>query len=153
MRVPKQVLARLFWPVFAGAVCMFATLSAMTAVAEWRDPTPRIGDVMTIHTVPSKQQHIGQKLFVLTTDKLRCTLDIDILLRSGGSFILEQAAGADGQYQLHWAGGPTARDATNCGDSADIIVDGEQLHTLQAAAARSAQGEMRIRVFSPFEAT
>ncbi len=57
------------------------------------------------------------------------------LRQSGGSLIVEgQVSEAVERYEVHWAGQRTAADTGNCGKSADLILDGQQLDILATGA-------------------
>jgi hypothetical protein len=61
-----------------------------------------------------------------------CVLDVQVMHRFGGSFVIEARPGAD--FQVHWAGLQTSYGRENCGGSADLRLNRAQLGALIFAA-------------------
>jgi hypothetical protein len=61
-----------------------------------------------------------------------CVLDIQVMHRFGGSFVIEAKPGGD--FQVHWAGLRTSYGRENCGGSADLLLNRAQVAALIFAA-------------------
>ena len=114
---------------------MVVLLSGASAVSAWREASaPHVGDMIAFH--PSGWTNAGKRLTVLTQAGKACLLELGTLRRSGGSFIIEGPA-SDGGFVVHWAGPRTSRGKDDCGASADVILDAQQLELLSVAALAS----------------
>jgi len=64
-----------------------------------------------------------------------CSLDPNVMAARGGSPVGEGRRDVPSlQYQVHWAGAETARDAGNCGSAANLLVARADLQRLANAA-------------------
>lgn len=64
-----------------------------------------------------------------------CWLESSTMAAAGGSLIVEaREDGNPATYRLHWAGARTARDAGDCGPSADLAISRTDLQKLANAA-------------------
>jgi hypothetical protein len=135
MRFPKQMLVRLLPPVIVIAVTVTVMLTGAAAFSAWREASaPQVGDMIAFR--PSGTEVPGKQLSVRTADGRACVLAVGTLRRVGGSFIVESPA-QDDHFVVHWAGERTSVGGTNCGSSADIILDARQLELLGVAALAS----------------
>jgi hypothetical protein len=77
-----------------------------------------------------------------------CDLDVQAMHEGGGSLIIESRQPAlNNSIRIHWAGNHTATDGGNCGSSADLVIDQDDVEILALAAggfgptaAKHAQG-------------
>jgi len=64
-----------------------------------------------------------------------CLLNSAVMGTAGGSLVVERRLPTDPpRFQLHWAGGPTAVGARDCGPAATLQVDRVDLRKLGTAA-------------------
>ena len=117
-------------PVAAGAGCMIVLLSAMTAVAEWRNAAPHIGDIAVFNDSAGLSRQPPVRLVVRTAGNRDCTLDLNAMRRSGGSLVIEGRSAKQAVFIVHWAGERTSNDADSCGDNADLLLDRRQVGLL-----------------------
>lgn len=135
MRFPKQLLLRLLPPVLVVGGTFTVMLTCVSAFSAWRESSaPHVGDMIAFH--PSGAEVAGKRMAVRTSDGRACVLALGTLRGVGGSFIVESPAPAD-HFMVHWAGERTSAGGTNCGSSADIVLDARQLEVLGVAALAS----------------
>ncbi len=135
VRFPKQKLLRLLAPAIGVGVCFTVMLTGMSAFSAWREASaPHVGDMIAFR--PSGTEGAGKRINVRTAAGRPCVLALGTLRGVGGSFIVESPAPAD-RYVVHWAGERTSRGSTDCGVSADIVLDARQLEALGIAALAS----------------
>lgn len=132
MRLSKQSVLRLLPTLIMGGICITVALSGASAVSAWREASaPHVGDMIAFH--PSGSTTVGKRLTVLTKAGTTCALEIGTLQGSGGSFIIERPV-PGGRFLVHWAGQRTARSQADCGSSADVMLNAQQLDMLGVAA-------------------
>ena len=145
MRTAYDKTIRIMVPIVAGAGCMLALLSAANAIAELGQATPHVGDIISFAASASQPVEDGTRLIVHRPDRVGCVLDLGILRRSGGSLVVEKQVNDGPQsFRVHWAGKRTTADASNCGDNADLILEGQQLDTVALAAGGYGAGEKAL---------
>lgn len=136
MRLLKGNFSRLLVPVVVGAGSMYILLSAMDAVAEWRNERIQVGDIVgfgAAGTIPVTNE---TRLYAVKEDRSDCTLDMSVLHRFGGSFVVTaKGASADEPVLVHWSGQRTAEGAGNCGSKASLLVDTDGFEILRSEAA------------------
>jgi hypothetical protein len=132
MPLSKRSVLRLVPTLILGGICITAALSGASAVSAWREAAaPHVGDMIAFH--PNGSTAVGKQLTVLTKAGTACALEMGTLQGSGGSFIIERPA-PGGRFLVHWAGQRTSRGNADCGSSADVILDAQQLDMLGVAA-------------------
>jgi hypothetical protein len=148
MPTKKNILASVLLPAVGGLASTLLSLTAAHAIVQMTYLTNYVGDIVSF--VPSSNPPVedGVRLIVHRRDQFGCILDLDVLRRSGGSLIVEgQVSEAVERYEVHWAGERTAADTGNCGKSADLILDGEQLDILATGAGGyGTAGSQRLSV-------
>ena len=148
MPIKNDILAGVLLPAVGGLASTLLALTAAQAIAKMTDLTTYIGEIVSF--IPSTNPPVqdGVRLIVHRRDQFGCILDLDVLRRSGGSLIVEgQVSEAVERYEVHWAGERTAADTGNCGKSADLILDGEQLDILATGAGGyGTAGSQRLSV-------
>lgn len=122
-------------------VCGVALLSA-ALVMELGHAAPgsvSVGDIIAFEPEPGPitagPVRPAGRIAVHRPGQFGCILDLDTLRRHGGSLVTEARIAAEGQtWRLHWAGERTAQDSSDCGRSADLIVENSDLNRLVEAA-------------------
>ena len=62
-------------------------------------------------------------------------LDVRAMHAGGGSVVIEAREPRAGfGYLVHWAGGPSSNDGADCGTSADLLINIEDIELLAMAA-------------------
>ncbi len=143
LRVALATLATL------GLVVAAVAGTAAGLAAEMR-LSPRPGDIVAfdpgravpldLHTAVSARRVRGG----------RCTLDTGFLAARAGSLIVEQTRQPDGLARAHWAGGPTAAGAADCGDDAELLLRPRAIEQLAMAAGGFGVTGKRIAFASLF---
>jgi hypothetical protein len=135
MRLSKLSALRLLPTLILGGICITAVFSGAAALSAWRAASaPHVGDMIAFH--PTRATSAGKRLTVLTRAGSTCALELGTLQGSGGSFIVERPAPGD-RFIVHWAGQRTSRGNEDCGPSADVLLDAQQLGMLGTAALAS----------------
>jgi hypothetical protein len=70
---------------------------------------------------------------VTTSQAVGCVLTPAVMAADGGSLVVEQRFNDPHIYHVHWAGGRTSDGATDCGRSADLVVNSAELQLLSNA--------------------
>ena len=76
-----------------------------------------------------------------------CTLRPQTMALDGGSMVVEQRFETPRAFQVHWAGGRTSSQDSDCGRNAELIVPGEDLQLLTNAVGGAG---VEHRVFPEF---
>jgi hypothetical protein len=145
MRPTNDSTARFLLPAIAGLVCLLLVVGAASAIAAMTHAVPRVGDIVSF--TPNADQPVegSTRLIVHRPGQFGCVLDLGILRRSGGSLVVEgEMTGAAGSFRVHWAGPRTAADTGNCGDHADLVLDGPELDLLALGAGGYGAAQKRM---------
>lgn len=71
----------------------------------------------------------------ITTSGMSCTLDVQTMQRSGGSLVVEASEFSPSRiFRVHWAGVRTSSNHDDCGSSADLLLNNNQIFALIFAA-------------------
>ncbi len=145
MTPTNHTMTRFLLPAIAGLGCTIVALTAVHAIAAMANIRPHIGDIVSFTAAGNQPVEDGTRLIVHRPHQLGCVLDLGILRRSGGSFVVEsQAAETLGNFRVHWAGERTSADTANCGPSTDLILDGQELDILALSAGGYGAGTKRL---------
>lgn len=136
---------------FAMLGLVVATVAGTAAaLATEMQLSPRLGDIVAfdpgwpaaldLHAVVSARRVRGGS----------CTLDTGFLSARAGSLIVEEARRADGVVRAHWAGGPTAAGAADCGHDAELLLRPGAIDQLAVAAGGFGVADKRIAFASLF---
>lgn len=107
---------------------LLASSVAMVSAARTLDIAPKVGDILVFKhgaRLPSDWD------FTVTTPQaVACVLTPAVMAADGGSLVVEQRFDSSRIYHVHWAGGRTSDGATDCGRSADLVVNRAELQLL-----------------------
>jgi hypothetical protein len=135
MRSRKLKASRVLMPAVTGGICMIMLMSAMNAVADWRNASPAVGDLIAFAPQPAFGSSEPEVMSVKSLPNAVCVLDTGVLRRSGGSFMIQSRIDAeDGVVIAHWAGPRTSEGPDDCGNGSELVLDREQLSRLASAA-------------------
>lgn len=148
MRLKRSVSSQFANSLMVGS----AALLAAAIIAEFGHPAPStisVGDIITFEPDPgpisSGSMMADGRIAAHRFGTFGCILDLDTLRRHGGSLVMEARLASEGQsFRVHWAGERTAADSGDCGPSADVILDRNDLTRLAAAAGGAAGGIQAI---------
>jgi hypothetical protein len=119
-------------------VLLLASLGGLGVLAFSLHTGLRVGDILVFK--PAIQ--VGDALAVAAVRvdaatqapaAATCTLDPAAMARHGGSLVVESKSLVKPVYQVHWAGGQTSSDVTDCGRNADLTVSRMDLQSLVTA--------------------
>lgn len=119
------------------ALVMLTAGCGMVGIArEAEEFGPRVGDIVMFDPAHRAGFDSDARLVALRPGRDDCLVNVEVVRRSGGSFVLEQRdAGPDRLYRAHWSGRRTSEDPGNdCGTDADLVLSQTDLSALAAAA-------------------
>jgi hypothetical protein len=116
------------------AVLLLASLGALILLLSSLHVGMRVGDILVFK--PGTQ--VGDALAVSATyaspsnrgGTATCMLEPTVMVRDGGSLVVEHKSLTDPIYTVHWAGGRTADSVQDCGRSTDLVVTRMDLQSL-----------------------
>jgi hypothetical protein len=97
------------------------------------DLAPKVGDI----AVFGAKRHFEADWKIDATevaDGTSCVLQPDVMMRNGGSLVVEERTAKASVYRVHWAGPRTASGKEDCGTVADLTLAREDLQMLINAA-------------------
>ncbi len=99
---------------------------------------PKVGDIVSFDPLDPISRDMHARLPAMSADDkpgVACVLDVRAMHSTGGSVIIEarEPRGSFG-YRVHWAGARSSNDGTDCGPSADLLVNLEDIEVLAMAA-------------------
>jgi hypothetical protein len=106
---------------------------------------PAVGDIIVFKPGEASPDDRDLRIAVYRPGQYGCVLSLGTLQRTGGSLIVEaRLAHPALAFRLHWAGARTSTDGGDCGGSADMIVQPEDLESLVREADGYGIGSWRI---------
>ena len=145
MRTVNEKMIRMLWPLIAGAGCMTVILTAIDAFNGLKQATPHVGDIVSFNASTVISAEDATRLTVRRSGQSGCVLAVNILRQSGGSLVVEsQIAEAADRFRVHWAGARTTADSDDCGDRADLVLEGRELDILATVAGGYGAGQTRL---------
>jgi hypothetical protein len=99
---------------------------------------PKVGDIVAFDPLDSISRDMHARLTAMSAGGqpgVACVLDVRAMHASGGSMIIEaREPRTSFGYRVHWAGAPSSNDGADCGSSADLLVNLEDVEVLAMAA-------------------
>lgn len=98
---------------------------------------PQIGDIIAFQAtpIPAVNTPSFTARRVIAPDSAPCMLDVETIQKSGGSLMVETSQFQPGRlFQVHWAGTRTSNSDDDCGSSADLLLNPNQIAALVFAA-------------------
>jgi len=98
---------------------------------------PGVGDIVAFDPQDAMSRDMKAHVMAIPVGQvgIACDLDVQAMHQGGGSLIVESRQPMlTGSIRIHWAGNRTATDGTNCGSSADLVIDQEDVELLALAA-------------------
>jgi hypothetical protein len=102
--------------------------------------TPQTGDIIAfpVTGVPSVSTASFAVARAVAPEGMSCILAVQSMQKSGGSLVVESTQFEPSRiFQVHWAGARTSNDRDDCGDSADLLLNSDQISALIFAAGGS----------------
>jgi hypothetical protein len=113
--------------------CMVGTIGLLHQVAELG---PKMGDIVTFDPLDPMSRDMKAQISASPVEQpgRTCLLDVRTMHAAGGSLIIEARMPRPQQgFRVHWAGGGSSEGASNCGGSADLVVDQQDIEILAMA--------------------
>ena len=117
-------------------VMLLASLGGLAALITSLHVGLRVGDILvfkpqtTLASALSVTAERAGPRFSQAAATATCTLDPATMAHDGGSLVVEAKSLVAPTYDVHWAGGRTATDGTNCGRTADLTMSRMDLQSL-----------------------
>ena len=126
-RLPVAVLA-----VLVALVALGGIMRLVQSAAEFG---PQVGDILTFEPHKRLAYDPPPQITAARAELPDCTLDVAVMQHYGGSLVIETRTPLpDRVYHLRWAGTHTSDGPADCGRSAELVLDPEQLTVLAMAA-------------------
>ena len=120
------------------AVVMTAGILSTAGLLRLADRmAPQIGDILAFRATraPSISTASFAVRRAMSADSRSCILDVQTMQKSGGSLVVETSQfEPDRIFRVHWAGVRTSSDGDDCGSSADLLLNSNQISALIFAA-------------------
>jgi hypothetical protein len=134
-------------PILAAAGIMITGCLSTFLVLQMDEFRPKVGDIVAFK--PGSQDTDIWEMAIPATvmsplgSPVRdCALDPNVMAQEGGSLVVEGMQSTPSlAYRIHWAGSATASSASNCGNSADLLVSRTNLQRLANAAGGFGVGD------------
>ncbi|HEY7578666.1 MAG TPA: hypothetical protein VH855_13815 [Acetobacteraceae bacterium] len=114
---------------------MVGTIGLIHQVAELG---PKVGDIVAFDPMERMAQDVHTRVAAIPADDkpgVACVLDVRVMHTGGGSMVVEQREPRPVfGYRVHWSGEHSSNDGADCGGSADLLVNPEDIETLAMAA-------------------
>ena len=98
---------------------------------------PQTGDIIAFPAtrIPSVSTASFTASRAIAPDGMSCILDVQTIQKFGGSLVVESRQFEPSRiYQVHWAGTRTSGGRDDCGSSADLLLNSNQISVLIFAA-------------------
>ena len=99
---------------------------------------PKVGDIVAFDPLDSISRDMHARLTAMSAggqSGVACVLDVRAMHAGGGSMIIEaREPRTSFGYRVHWAGARSSNDGADCGSSADLLVNLEDIEVLAMAA-------------------
>jgi hypothetical protein len=138
VRSKRRIQAHYPYILIGGVLVVLAT-TLIAAAASFARITVQVGDIIAFEPDPASMAANplipAGRIAVHRPGQYGCILDLDTLRRDGGSLVAEARLASEGHsFRLHWAGIRTAPGSGDCGKSADLIINPDDLSRLAIAA-------------------
>jgi hypothetical protein len=110
---------------------LLASSVAVVSAAREIDIAPKIGDILVFRVgaqVPTEWEFAA--VTAADQDPVSCNLRPDVMVSAGGSLVVEERFENKRLYRVHWAGQHTGNGASDCGDTADLLISRSDLQLL-----------------------
>jgi hypothetical protein len=99
---------------------------------------PKVGDIVVFDPLARMSRDMSASLPAMLANGqpgVACVMDVRTIHANGGSVIIEaREPHADFGYRVHWAGARSSDDGANCGSTADLLMNLEDIEVLAMAA-------------------
>lgn len=119
------------------AIALAGMVGTIGLIREVGTLGPKVGDIIAFDPQDAMSRDIKPHVMAVPADQIgvACELDVQAMHQGGGSLIIEsRGLETGGNIRLHWEGARTATDGTDCGRSADLVVEQDDIEILALAA-------------------
>jgi hypothetical protein len=120
------------------AVVITAGILLMEGLLQLADSrAPQAGDIIDFpaNRVASANATSFTARLAIVGDRRSCILDVRSMQKLGGSLVVETSQLEPARnFRVHWAGVRTSGDRDDCGSSADLLLNGNEIAALIFAA-------------------
>jgi hypothetical protein len=121
--------------VVLGLAGTVGTIGLMREIDEFG---PKVGDIVSFDPQATLSRDMQTKITATRVGERTeagCVLDVGAMHAGGGSVVIEarQPQTSSG-YRVHWAGAHGSDDPANCGASADLLLNQDDIEILALAA-------------------
>jgi hypothetical protein len=120
------------------AVALAGMVGTITLIHQVGELGPKVGDIIAFDPLESISSDMHARVPAMPADGkpgVACVLDVRTIHATGGSVIIEARDPQPGLgYRIHWAGRRSSDDGANCGASADLRVNLDDIEVLAMAA-------------------
>jgi hypothetical protein len=99
---------------------------------------PNVGDIVSFDPHETLSRDMQTKIAATRAGDrtgATCILDVSAMHAGGGSVVIEsRQPETNSGYRVHWAGAHSSDDPANCGASADLLLNQEDIEILALAA-------------------
>ena len=120
------------------AIALASVAGTIGMVRAIGDLGPKLGDIVAFDPAETMSSDMKAQVPAIPVDSrpgVGCVLDVQAMHAGGGSVIIEERLAPTGYgIRVHWAGARSAAGRSNCGSSADLLVNQDDIEVLAMAA-------------------
>jgi len=120
------------------AVALAGMVGTIGLIRQVGELGPKVGEIVAFDPMDQMSRDTRARIAAIPADDkpgVACALDVRVMHANGGSVIVEaREPSASFGYRVHWSGERSSNDAANCGATADLLVNLDDLETLAMAA-------------------
>ncbi|MFZ0016841.1 MAG: hypothetical protein WAL10_05845, partial [Acetobacteraceae bacterium] len=120
------------------AIALAGMAGTIGLISQIDDFGPKVGDIVSFDPLDPISRDMHARLAAMPVNERRgvaCVLDVRTMHANGGSVIVESREPRPSfGYRVHWAGKHSSNDGADCGASADLLVNLDDIELLATAA-------------------
>src|SRR5271166_3954447 len=120
------------------AIALAGMVGTMGLIHQIGELGPKVGDIVAFDPLDPSSRDMHARLPAMSADNrpgIACVLDVRAMHANGGSMIIEALEPRTGfRYRVHWAGARSSDDSADCGSSADLLVNLDDIEVMAIAA-------------------
>lgn len=120
------------------AIALAAMVGTIAPIQQVGEIGPKVGDIVAFDPLDRISSDMKARITAIPAEDrpgVACVLDVRAMHAGGGSLIVESRQRFSNQgLRVHWAGTRSADDGTNCGASADLVLNQDDVEILAMAA-------------------
>ena len=120
------------------AIALAGMVGTIGLVHQIDDFGPKVGDIVSFDPLDPISHDMHARVAAMPVDDkpgVACVLDVRTMHANGGSVIVKSREPQPSfGYRVHWAGAHSSNDGADCGASADLLVNLDDVELLAMAA-------------------